>query len=155
MIAIERASSSAAHWSEQQYLELFQPIQERSERLVLLADSTSADRSYGPPSANQAPDSVPGFAGFLVARHIASEWELENIVVEAAARRKGLGMRLIEALLSAAKQSQSASVFLEVRESNAAARSLYEAAGFRLVGRRKSYYLNPQEDALLFRHDLA
>jgi ribosomal-protein-alanine N-acetyltransferase len=150
MIAIERASSTAAHWSEQQYLELFQPTHARSERLVLVADLPSLD----PASPDLHQDAVPAVAAFLVARHIAAEWELENIVVAPTTRRKGLGLKLLEALLIAAKQSQSEALFLEVRESNTAARTLYERFGFYLAGRRKSYYANPLEDALQYRRDL-
>ena len=86
-----------------------------------------------------------------MARHLAPEWELENIVVAPAARRTGLGKRLLNALLSQARETNSAAVFLEVRESNTAARSLYEKTGFQLTGRRKAYYTNPQEDAVLYR----
>jgi [ribosomal protein S18]-alanine N-acetyltransferase len=89
--------------------------------------------------------------GFLVARHVASEWELENIVVAPLARRKGLGQQLLDALLVAARETNSSSVFLEVRESNAAARCLYEKAAFEQTGRRKSYYTDPVEDAVLYR----
>jgi ribosomal protein S18 acetylase RimI-like enzyme len=160
MIAIERASSTAAHWSEQQYLELFQPTHAGSERLVLVADLPSPDPpspdlpSEDSPSANRARDTVPAVGAFLVARHIAAEWELENIVVAPTTRRKGLGLKLLEALLIAAKQSDSEAVFLEVRESNTAARALYERFGLYLAGRRKSYYANPLEDALQYRRDL-
>ena len=61
----------------------------------------------------------PSILGFLVAQHLAPEWELENIVVAPTARRKGLGKRLLDALLDAARETNSNSVFLEVRESNA------------------------------------
>jgi ribosomal-protein-alanine N-acetyltransferase len=93
--------------------------------------------------------------GFVVARHVAPEWELENIVVAPAVRRRGLGQRLLDALLAAARETNSSSVFLEVRESNAAARCFYEKAGFVQTGRRKSYYTDPAEDAVLYRYDLA
>ena len=88
--------------------------------------------------------------GFLVAAHVSPDWELENVVVASTARRQGLGKALLGALLAAAAETNSASVFLEVREANHAARSLYEAAGFRITSRRKSYYNNPQEDAILY-----
>jgi ribosomal-protein-alanine N-acetyltransferase len=88
--------------------------------------------------------------GFLVARHIAPQWELENIVVASAARRKGVGKRLLDTLLAHAMSTNSDTVFLEVRESNTTARSLYESRGFHETGRRKSYYTNPQEDAVLY-----
>jgi [ribosomal protein S18]-alanine N-acetyltransferase len=90
----------------------------------------------------------------LVARHLAPEWELENIVVAPSARRQGLGNRLLNALLAAARETHSASVFLEVRESNSAARTLYEKAGFKQTGRRKSYYTDPLEDAVLYRQTI-
>ena len=65
-------------------------------------------------------------------------------------RRKGLGQQLLDALLAAARETSS-SVFLEVRESNGAARSLYEKAGFQQTGLRKSYYKDPAENAILYR----
>ena len=88
--------------------------------------------------------------GFLVARRVVSEWELENIVVAPEVRRKGCGQRLLDALLVHAANTNSDSIFLEVRESNAAARALYHRAGFRQTGQRKSYYTNPAEDAILY-----
>ena len=54
------------------------------------------------------------------------------------------------ALLVRTQNTNSESVFLEVRESNSAARSLYEKLGFQQTGRRKSYYANPIEDAILY-----
>ena len=93
---------------------------------------------------------VPRILGFLIAHHLAPEWELENLVVAPAARRRGIGKRLLEALLAAARETNN-SVFLEVRESNTAARALYENAGFEQTGRRPSYYASPSEDAILYR----
>jgi [ribosomal protein S18]-alanine N-acetyltransferase len=139
LLELDRASEGAAHWSESQYREMFNAGQESPRRLILLAD---AGDSHGGPS---------NILGFLVARHLAPEWELENIVVAASARRKGLGARLLDALLSRASATNSTAVFLEVRESNAAARALYAKAGFEQTGRRKSYYANPAEDAILYR----
>jgi ribosomal-protein-alanine N-acetyltransferase len=102
----------------------------------------------------EAPDALPNLPttrlGFLVARHVASEWELENIVVAASARRMGVGRRLLEALVAWAIQTKSESVLLEVRESNVAARRLYERLEFQEAGRRKWYYGNPSEDAILY-----
>ena len=80
-------------------------------------------------------DAVP--LGFLVAQPIATEWELENIVVSSTERRKGIGGRLMRALIDAASQSASESVFLEVRESNHPARHFYQKTGFLQAGVRK------------------
>jgi [ribosomal protein S18]-alanine N-acetyltransferase len=145
LIDLERASPTAAHWSAQQYAQVLQATESAPERLVLVAASTeqSAAEHTG----------YLGLLGFLVARHVASEWELENIVVASYARRKGLGNRLLQAFLDHAKRVNSETVFLEVRESNMAARALYEGAGFEQTGRRKSYYSNPPEDAILYRRD--
>lgn len=101
----------------------------------------------------QSGDSASASLGFLVAHHLAPEWELENIVVSSSSQRKGIGRLLLEELFLRAREADNGAVFLEVRESNAAARGFYESAGFRQTGRRKSYYINPLEDAILYRRD--
>jgi ribosomal-protein-alanine acetyltransferase len=146
MIAIEHASPQAAHWSADQYLELFRPTAAGSERFVLVAEDS--------PFTELPRDTDFKIAGFLVARHLAPEWELENIVVAPAARRQGIGRQLLEALLTHAGETNGASVFLEVRESNIAARNLYENLDFQPIGRRAAYYANPSEDAILYRTNL-
>ena len=145
IIDLERTSASAAHWSEQQYRKLFSAAAGGVQNLVLVAEAANSD----PPLASAA-----SFMGFLVARKISPEWELENIVVAPSARRNGIGQQLLKALLDAARQTKSQAILLEVRESNAAARSFYEKAGFRPSGRRKGYYKAPVEDAILYRCDL-
>jgi len=146
LIDLERASPTAAHWTERRYRQSIEPIREDQRRLVLVAEAAA--------SASAGPDLLSGVVGFLVARHLGREWELENIVVAPPARRNRLGRRLIDALLAAAREANSESVFLEVRESNAAARKLYERAGFQQAGRRKSYYTDPAEDAIVYRRSL-
>lgn len=128
-------SITAAHWTLEQYTNLFRDGAP-AHRLVLLAET----------------EDVP--LGFLVALRIASEWELENIVVSSTERRKGFGARLLRALLDTASQSASESVFLEVRESNLPARRFYEKTGFQQAGVRKGYYRDPPEDAILYRLDI-
>ena len=132
IMRLEQQSATAGHWTEHQYRQAVQ--NEGVTRLVLVAEDSEA---------------MP--RAFLVAQHLAPEWELENIVVGPTARRKGLGKRLLEALVTAAQKTNSTAVFLEVRESNAPARTLYESTGFQPTGRRKSYYTNPPEDAVLYR----
>lgn len=66
-------------------------------------------------------------------------------------RGRGLGRVLMDALIDVARRWGSERVFLEVRESNAAAISLYENSGFAVVGRTKGYFRNPLEDALNMR----
>jgi len=130
---LAKSSASAAHWSEQQYRSLVLPDAAAST-LTLVAQSPE--------------NSI--IVGFLIARHVAPEWEIENIVVAPETKRKGVGTGLVQELVKQAQQTNSETVFLEVRDSNTAARALYERAGFYEVGRRKSYYLNPLEDAILY-----
>ena len=145
LIALERESATAAHWTEQQYNRLLQSHDAGVKTLVLIAREDAPDPN---PHANTS------LLGFLVARHLPPEWELENIVVVSTARRGGIGTLLLDALLLRARETNSDSVFLEVRDSNLAARTLYEKAGFELTGRRKSYYKLPEEDAVLYRKRL-
>lgn len=140
MIRLERQSPGAAHWSEEQYQQLFRGENDSLERLVLTAEEFDSKCS--------------AIFGFLVARRIAPDWELENIVVAPHFRGKGIGTRLLEALFRRASQTNSESVFLEVRASNKTARSLYERLGFIETARRKSYYINPLEDAILYSKSL-
>ena len=89
--------------------------------------------------------------GFVVARCADDEWEIENVVVVPEQRRLGTGSALVRELVQEAGRSGVTAVLLEVRESNAAARGLYEKIGFNQVGRRPDYYRNPPEDALLLK----
>lgn len=131
---LERESLTAAHWAEQEYQRFFVEGSSSRRRRVLVA----------------VVEERPAIVGFLVARQVSLEWELENVVVAAEERGKGIGTRLLAQLLSLARMSKSDTVFLEVRESNTAARQLYEKAGFAETGRRKAYYSNPMEDAVLY-----
>jgi ribosomal-protein-alanine acetyltransferase len=89
--------------------------------------------------------------GFVVARCADDEWEIENVVVAPEQWRRGLGSALVRQLVQEARRSGAASVLLEVRESNAAARGLYEKIGFNQIGRRPDYYRELPEDALLLK----
>jgi len=134
MMALEREAATAAHWSRAQYDAIFRTALPR--RLCLVSESSQ---------------SLPELQAFLVAREIAREWELENVVVSAGSQRRGLGLQLLLALLDAARARAAEAVFLEVRESNLAARRLYEKAGFIHKGVRGGYYRNPEENAALYR----
>jgi [ribosomal protein S18]-alanine N-acetyltransferase len=148
IMCLERQSATAAHWTDEQYRQLFQS--ESSPRLLLVVQA-APPRSTG---LKSGADAGSGIVGFLIAHHLGPEWELENIVVAPVVRQKGLGKQLLNSLLAAARDKNSNSVFLEVRESNSGARTLYEKAGFKQTGRRKSYYTSPLEDAILYRWTL-
>ena len=151
MLDLERQCPTAAHWSDRQYEELFQTTEGACERFVLVADATAEASERGSASALRPEFGSSPLFGFLIAHHLHSEWELENLVVAPDFRRKGLATKLFAALLTRARETNSESIFLEVRESNHAARALYARLGFEESGRRKLYYANPHEDAVLYR----
>ena len=140
LVALADAAGTAGHWSERQYQSILDPTAlepaSPNSRFTLVAESQTE------------------VLGFLMASHISPEWELENIVVSNAFRGKGIATRLMNELIAHARHSHSSSIFLEVRESNRAARALYAKLGFCQTGRRKSYYSQPSEDAVLYRLDL-
>jgi ribosomal-protein-alanine N-acetyltransferase len=92
--------------------------------------------------------------GYLVAWFVLDEGEIANVAVMPAARRRGIARALLDAIMSEAREAGIARLFLEVRESNAAARALYQSQGFTPVARRTRYYRKPVEDAIVLRRDL-
>ncbi|MBR6113574.1 MAG: ribosomal protein S18-alanine N-acetyltransferase [Oscillospiraceae bacterium] len=80
---------------------------------------------------------------------VLDEGSVGNIAVRPAYRRRGVGRALTEAMAAAARERGLAFLTLEVRESNLAARRLYERCGFRTEGVRKNYYEKPTENALI------
>jgi ribosomal-protein-alanine N-acetyltransferase len=117
------------HWSEETYQKVFEPgAPER--HLWVIEDGGELQ-------------------AFLIARFDATECELENLVVANQHRRHGLASQLLEALVAIARERNLERVLLEVRESNQVARALYKKAGFQENARRRAYYSQPPEDAIL------
>jgi ribosomal-protein-alanine N-acetyltransferase len=149
LVEIASHSVTAAQWNQTEYLKLLTPGESA-------AQSKGDPRTIDPQDKSQSRTALvveqdAGIVGFIVGRQVEDEWEIENIAVTGAARRCGLGSRLVGELLDLARSRGGKSVFLEVRESNRAARSLYEKWAFIEVGRRKMYYQNPAEDALVLK----
>ena len=90
-------------------------------------------------------------AGYVIAFAIEEDAELLNIAVHSQHRGKGLAGQMLDAVLIQLGGRGVKSAFLEVRESNAAARALYASRGFTEIGRRRNYYRRPVEDALVMR----
>jgi [ribosomal protein S18]-alanine N-acetyltransferase len=85
---------------------------------------------------------------FLAMRSVMpDEHELLNLAVAPEHRRKGIA----RTLLDYAKRQGPGLWFLEVRESNTAARTFYKSYGFIDFGKRKGYYQEPYEDAIVMR----
>jgi ribosomal-protein-alanine N-acetyltransferase len=92
--------------------------------------------------------------GYVIALVAADEGEVADLAVAPTARRRGIGGLLLDRVSAEAADRGVRALYLEVRESNLAARRLYESRSFRAVGRRTGYYRHPPEDALLLRRDL-
>lgn len=89
---------------------------------------------------------VLGYVGLM---HVLDEGYISNVAVSPDCRRQGIGATLIAGLMQRAGELKLAFLTLEARASNSPAISLYEKMGFQQVGRRKSYYQRPEEDAIL------
>ncbi|MEO6877251.1 MAG: ribosomal protein S18-alanine N-acetyltransferase [Gemmatimonadaceae bacterium] len=90
-------------------------------------------------------------AGYVVAWFVADEGEIANLAVDPAGWGNGVGKALLDAALAEGARRGAETVYLEVRDSNARARRLYESRGFEEVGRRRGYYRHPDEDAIVLR----
>lgn len=87
-----------------------------------------------------------GVAGFVGAWLVAGEVQITNIAVDPQKRQRGIGRLLLEQLIQDMQHIGMAEIFLEVRISNTAAKSLYESLGFQYAGLRRGFYEN-NEDA--------
>ena len=87
--------------------------------------------------------------GYVGSQTVLGESDMMNIAVAPDARRRGIAQGLVEALIQVLKELDSHCLSLEVRASNEPAKALYGKLGFREIGRRKNYYRNPKEDALI------
>ena len=136
VLAIEQRSDSAPHWSDEEYLKLFE------------SDSRTNFKRFG--MVAEANSEVAGFAilRVLAVQQIA-EAELESIVVGLNWRGRGVGFLLLSESVSEARKRGARELILEVRASNRAAIGLYEKAEFHETGRRPVYYRDPDEDAVL------
>lgn len=85
---------------------------------------------------------------------VLDQAELANIAVAPAFRGQGVGGRLLDHVLDAARERGARSMFLEVRESNHAARRMYASRGFQEIGVRRGYYSAPAEDARVLKLQL-
>lgn len=124
--AIEQSAPSASHWSDGQYGISIQ------NSIALVAEQAGT------------------VCGFVIAQAVTDEWEIENIAVASGFLRKGVATTLLREVINKARTGQVATIRLEVRESSAPARSLYEKLGFAPRGRRLGYYRNPDEAAILY-----
>jgi [ribosomal protein S18]-alanine N-acetyltransferase len=126
VLAIE-ADAFTMPWSEATYAGLLR----RSDADLFLAE---------------AEGEVLGYAALWA---VLDQGELGNIAVAPRRRGRGVGTRLLQVVFQRARERGVKELYLEVRVSNTAAQRLYERHGFQVVGRRRGYYAEPPEDALV------
>lgn len=126
VVAIERASFPTA-WRREAY-----------ERELLNANARYLVAKLG--------GEVVGYAGMWA---IMDEAHITTLAVATPYRRRGIGERLLVALLQSAEDAGAGMVTLEVRASNEAARALYERYGFEAVAYMGGYYADTGEEAVV------
>ncbi len=134
VVELEKGSG-LSHWGWDAY---HAELQSRFDSLMLVARERGSRHS-----------GAPAVIGFIVGRCLAGEVHVNNVAVRPEFRRQGIGQELLKALLDWGKSKQAVQAVLEVRAGNTAAQELYRASGFEVVGRRRRYYREPLEDALL------
>jgi [ribosomal protein S18]-alanine N-acetyltransferase len=146
VVEMERSNAEAPHWAETEYAAIVgvnrdvDGVDGIVRRCLLVAE---------------ARERVLGFAvGKVVGSGEGSFAELESVVVEVAARRRGVGRTLCGAVIAWCRQQGAAALELEVRAGSGGAIALYAGLGFLVVGRRGGYYQEPPEDAVMMRLEL-
>jgi [ribosomal protein S18]-alanine N-acetyltransferase len=127
----------APHWARASYVEALGSTGLR--RLALIAEEVRTNE----------------IAAFGIVRLTPPESELETIVTAAPFQRRGIALQIFAGLAAALRAEGVTEVTLEVRQSNQPAQAFYDVLGFAECGRRKSYYADPVEDAVLMRRVLA
>jgi ribosomal-protein-alanine N-acetyltransferase len=143
MLAIERASFSDP-WGADAFTTALGLEQMR----VFVAEQ--GGEAHGAVGA----DAARRVVGYVVALAAGAEADIADLAVASEARRRGIGRMLLEHIIAELGYEGVRSVYLEVRESNRAARAMYEVGGFEAVGVRRRYYRQPVEDALILRREI-
>ena len=136
VVALERSVAEAPHWSAAEYAAIVASGDGGIRRCLFVAEVEGR---------------VIGFAVGKAIGGVEGSAELESVAVDGAARRMGVGRALCGAVVEWCREVGSAVVELEVRASSDGAIALYEGLGFVVVGRRRGYYRDPADDALLMR----
>lgn len=138
VVALERAAEEAPHWAEAEYAEMVEAGAGGIRRCLLVAELEER------------------LVGFAVGKVVGgdSSAELESVAVNVKARRRGVGRALCGAVAAWCREQGAAELELEVRAASAGARALYAGLGFVSVGRRRGYYRDPVDDAVLMRLEL-
>ncbi len=90
-----------------------------------------------------------GVVAYIIYSEVADELHILNVAVDPVFRRYGLATIMLMRVHQAAVRSGRAQAFLEVRETNLSAQNLYAKFGYKPLGRRKDYYSDTHEDAIV------
>ena len=135
VMQLEREIATAPHWGEYVYRDIVNGAGGAVRRCLYVARR-----------GNEA-------VGFAVARVFEGSGEIESLAVRETERRRGLGRRLLEAVLGWCGEQGARAIELEVRVSSLGAQRLYAECGFVEAGLRTGYYDDPREDAVIMRLD--
>ena len=141
VVEMERRIAEAPHWADAEYA-------------AIVAADRSADGAVR--RCLLVAEAEGGLVGFAVGKVSGfGPGELESVAVDSAARRNGVGRVLCEAVIDWCRGQGAEGMELEVRAGSDGALALYGGLGFVVAGRRKGYYRQPTEDALLMKLKLA
>jgi [ribosomal protein S18]-alanine N-acetyltransferase len=132
ILAIEQACAEAPHWTHPLWLA-----------------ALSGEQGSEPQRASFVAESIGGIVGFAVASRTGELAELESVAVSPPARRMGVGKALCQQVMDWSRHAGATELELEVRASSDGALALYRSLGFLEQARRREYYRNPTEDAVL------
>ena len=130
MLKIEK-KAFVSHWSKQSFIDEFGA---ENGHYIAAVDNGK----------------IIGYSGF---RYVLDEGHITTLAVHPKYRKKGVGTKIIEQLLSDAKIKNLKKLYLEVRQSNSPAQKIYKRWGFKILDRRREYYQHPVEDALVMQND--
>jgi ribosomal-protein-alanine N-acetyltransferase len=136
IVEIEQLSALSAWGWNAYHKELQSP-----EDVIMLVARTETAR---PTSSHEH-----AVAGFIISRLVTDELHINNVAIRPQFRRRGIATQLLEAVLREGRRNGARLAFLEVRSGNTAAQGFYRRCGFQVTGRRRRYYNQPTEDALL------
>jgi ribosomal-protein-alanine N-acetyltransferase len=137
VLALERDVAEAPHWAEGVYREIVSGSGVR--RCLFVAEAEGLLLGFAVGAVMGSGDSA----------------ELESVAVRGDARRRGVGRALCDAIAEWCRLQGATALELEVRAASAGAMALYEGLGFVPEGRRRGYYREPVDDAVLMRLKLA
>jgi [ribosomal protein S18]-alanine N-acetyltransferase len=135
VVEIEEATG-LSRWGWEAY---YGELSNARETVMLVARAAMFEQRLAP----------QGIVGFIAARLTADELHINNMAVREEWRQKGIGSVLLGEALEEGRRRGATRSFLEVRASNRAAQALYAGHGFRTSARRRGYYTDPAEDALV------